>query len=86
MDNFSKMEKIMDNRIIKREKYIHNIENALNFVPIVIVIGARQVGKTTLMNSLSDEFYKQSIFFNGQNPEIAEIFQSYSAIINYLKI
>jgi len=70
--------------IIPRTDYLDKINNALNFVPIVILTGARQVGKTTLMRSFSVE--GKSFFLNGQNPEIIELFIKYSVIKAYLKV
>ena len=70
--------------IYLRQSYINRIEKALNVLPIVVLIGARQVGKTTLLQSL--EIPEKNIFLNGQNPEIIEIFQNLSTTENYLKI
>jgi uncharacterized protein len=69
--------------IILRTDYLDKINNALNFVPIVVLTGARQVGKTTLMRSL--ELAGKHLFLNGQNPEIIELFSRYSVITAYLK-
>jgi predicted AAA+ superfamily ATPase len=69
--------------IILRTDYLDKINNALNFVPIVVLTGARQVGKTTLMRSL--QIPGKQLFLNGQNPEIMELFARYSVIQNYLK-
>ncbi len=38
--------------IYLRNVYIQKIEKALNVLPIVVLIGARQVGKTTILKSL----------------------------------
>ncbi len=70
--------------MIPREKYTHQIKKAFSTVPIVVLIGARQVGKTTLMNGYSYDTDK--FFLNGQNPEAIELFSNYSTIENYLKI
>jgi predicted AAA+ superfamily ATPase len=69
--------------IILRTDYLDKINNALNFVPIVVLTGARQVGKTTLMRSL--ELAGKHLFLNGQNPEFIELFSRYSVITAYLK-
>jgi len=53
-------------------------------LPIVVLIGARQVGKTTMMTGYP--YDKETFFINGQNPEIIEIFSKYSNVENYLKI
>jgi len=70
--------------IYKRNKYIEKIEKALTVVPIVILIGARQVGKTTLLKSL--ELSEPRLSLNGQDPEIMELFQKHSIIQSYLSI
>jgi len=69
--------------IILRHNYLQKIKNALEFVPIIVLTGARQVGKTTLMRSLNLE--GKQLFLNGQNPEIIELFGKYSVIVAYLK-
>jgi uncharacterized protein len=69
--------------IIPRHDYLQKICHALNFVPIVVLIGARQVGKTTLMRSLTIE--GKQLFLNGQNPEIMDLFGKFSVIEAYLK-
>lgn len=70
--------------LIKRINYIRKIYSALEHVPIVVLIGARQVGKTSLLHSLD---LKQAILeLNGQDPEVIEIFQKYSTINEYLRI
>jgi len=70
--------------IYLRHTYIKRIEKALNILPIVVLIGARQVGKTTLLRSL--DIPGKHVLLNGQDPEIIEIFQSFSTLENYLKI
>ncbi len=66
-----------------REYYISHIRNGLKFVPIVILIGARQVGKSSIMKMVMNE---DSVILDGQDIEHAELFQQYSTIENYLKI
>ena len=39
--------------LIKRQNYIDKISDAFKYVPIVVLTGARQVGKTSLMNSIN---------------------------------
>ncbi len=72
--------------MVIREKYEKLIDSAFNFVPIVVLIGARQVGKTSIMKSFPIKRFKSSIFLNGQDSEIAERFQQLSSIEQYLKI
>ena len=54
--------------MIKREYYNKKVKEALRILPVVVLIGARQVGKTTIMNNY--EYDKNTLFLNGQNPEI----------------
>jgi len=69
--------------LIPRESYLSQINNGLKFVPIIVLIGARQVGKSSLLKMLASE---ESIIFDGQDIEHTELFQQYSTIENYLKI
>ena len=69
--------------MIVRTKYLKMIADGFRVVPIVVLIGARQVGKTSLMESV--EVKGKKIFLNGQDPEIAELFQKLSVIEQYLK-
>ena len=59
---------------ISREKYMEKIMKAFDHLSIVVLIGARQVGKTTLMENIP--INKSNLFLNGQDPELAEIFYS----------
>lgn len=70
--------------MIIRELYDRKIKEAFKTISVVVLIGARQVGKTTLMNSY--KYNKQTLFLNGQNPDTIELFSSYSNVENYLKI
>jgi len=70
--------------IYLRNFYIQKIEKAFNILSIVILIGARQVGKTTIMKSL--KLSSNKLFLNGQDTEIIEIFQKYSTLEAYLKL
>lgn len=67
-----------------RNDYIKKIYSAFQSLPIVVLIGSRQVGKTTIMENLQLEGDK--LMFNGQDPEIAELFQKYSILKDYLKV
>ena len=69
--------------MIKRELYQKKIKAGFKSVPIVVLIGARQVGKTSLMKGFECE--KDFLFLNGQDPEIAELFQRKSIIEQYLQ-
>lgn len=70
--------------MIRREKYLNKITAGFKTVPIVVLIGARQVGKTSLMQSCNLD--GKLLFLNGQDPEIAELFQKLSDIEQYLKV
>jgi predicted AAA+ superfamily ATPase len=59
------------------------IADGFRVVPIVVLIGARQVGKTSLMNTLDVKGKK--LFLNGQDAEVAALFQKLSIIEPYLK-
>ena len=70
--------------MIKRKFYIEKIENGFKHIPIIVLIGARQVGKTSLMNTFIAD--KKSLLLNGQNAETAELFQKFSVIEQYLQV
>jgi uncharacterized protein len=70
--------------MIIRPFYLDKTKNGFEVVPIVILIGARQVGKTSLMKMY--EFDGSKLFLNGQDPEIAALFQQLSQLEAYLKI
>ena len=70
--------------MIKREKYLIKISSAFQTVPIVVLIGARQVGKTSLMKSIETD--AKSLFLNGQDPEVAGLFEKLSTLETYLKV
>lgn len=70
--------------MINREGYLNRIISGFEYNPIVALVGARQVGKTSLMEIFAKN--KQHLWLNGQNPENARIFQNFSTIEQYLKI
>jgi len=70
--------------LIQRDTYIQKIQSAFELQPIVVLIGARQVGKTSIMQSLKIEAPKLTL--DGQDSSVAEIFQKYSDIETYLKL
>ncbi|MCR4848382.1 MAG: ATP-binding protein [Bacteroidales bacterium] len=72
--------------MIKREKYEKRITEAFRFLPIVVLIGARQVGKTSIMKMYPIEGFRNTLFLNGQDAEVAERFQRLSTIEQYLRI
>lgn len=73
-------------KIVKREHYLQKIRDAFQFVPIVVLIGARQVGKTTIMDSYADESGKTVLRLNGQDPEVAALFDKTSVLEEYLRV
>ena len=70
--------------MIVREDFLNKIVSGFEYNPIVVLIGARQVGKTSLMEIFVKD--KEYLWLNGQNPEIAQIFQNFSTIEQYLMI
>ncbi len=70
--------------MIQRPQYLEKIKHAFDFVPVVVLIGSRQVGKTTLMKMYQKELNAPVVFLNGQDPEIAEIFQTFSTFTFWL--
>lgn len=68
---------------INREKIVNEINKAINLSPITILIGARQIGKTTILKNL--KHLTPSIYLIGQDPEVAAIFQKLSIAESYLK-
>ncbi len=67
-----------------RDSYLKKITAGFKVVQIVVLIGARQVGKTSIMKSCKLD--QKNLFLNGQDPEIAELFQKLSVVEQYLKI
>ncbi len=70
--------------MIHRTTYLDKIENGFKQIPIIILIGARQVGKTSLMKDFITG--KKSVFLIGQDAETAELFQKTSVIEQYLRV
>jgi len=70
--------------MIRRKKYHDKIDNAFKSVPIVTLIGSRQVGKTSIMGMY--KFKGDVLLLNGQDPDIASLFQHFSDIETYLKV
>lgn len=67
-----------------RERYLERIESGLKVVPIVMLIGARQVGKTTLMQSF--RYQGSTLFLNGQDPDVSALFEKLPDLEQYLRI
>ena len=45
----------------------------------ILIYGARQVGKTTLVNDIVRDFDKPVVFLNGDNADIRELFSNFNA-------
>ena len=70
--------------MIPRNQYLRKIEAGFTNNPIVVLTGARQVGKTTLMELFM--LGKKCLWLNGQNPEIAQVFERFSTLERYLQL
>ncbi len=68
----------------ERKTYTDKICKAVRSVPIVVLTGSRQVGKTTLMKNLP--LKKQVLYLDGQDPDVAALFQQKTIIEKYLEI
>ena len=72
--------------MVVRKIYEERIASAFQMLPIVVLIGARQVGKTSIMQMYPKEEFASTLFLNGQDVEVAERFSRMSIIEQYLKI
>lgn len=72
--------------MIERRDYIERVTNAFKLLPIVVLIGARQVGKTSIMNMYPKDAYRNILLLNGQNAETASLFNQLSTIEEYLRV
>lgn len=70
--------------MIQREFYLQKITAGFKHNPIVVLIGARQVGKTSLMEMHIER--KKHFWLNGQDPETAQFFEKFSTLERWLKI
>jgi len=71
-------------RIKLRVKYYTKIKNSIEKMPITVLIGARQVGKSSILKSLNIK--RKKVFLDGQLDETNDLFKKQASIINYLKI
>ena len=69
--------------MIVRTKYLNMIADGLRDVPVVVLVGTRGVGKTTLMGMF--ETKGKRLTLNGQETETAAMFKNISIIEQYLK-
>ena len=72
--------------MIRRTKYESKISDAFGVLPIVVLIGARQVGKTSIMKTYPTDGFRDTLFMNGQDSETAALFEKLSSIEQYLKV
>ena len=72
--------------MIERKQYLERVENAFRLLPVVVLIGARQVGKTSIMKMFPKEQFRNTLFLNGQDAETATYFEKLSTIEEYLRI
>lgn len=70
--------------MIERPSYLKKIINGFETVPVILLIGSRQVGKTSLMKMVKPQ--GASLFLNGQDPEVSNLFQKLSQLESYLAI
>ncbi|MDE0309509.1 MAG: ATP-binding protein [Acidiferrobacterales bacterium] len=60
--------------MIERENHLANIKSLIRQFPVVALIGARQVGKTTLAQMLMRQWHEQSHFFDLESPlDVAQV-------------
>ena len=72
--------------MIERRDYIEKVTNAFKLLPIVVLIGARQVGKTSIMNMYPKDAYRNTLLLNGQDVQTASLFNQLSTIEEYLRV
>ncbi len=53
---------------MERRRYLKKIRDYLRIQPICAILGARQVGKTTLARQFSKEYGQEVVFFDLENP------------------
>jgi len=70
--------------MVPRDSYSEQIISGFKYNPIVSLIGARQVGKTTLMNLYVKN--RKHLWLDGQNPETGQLFEHFSTIERFLEI
>ncbi len=69
-----------------KRKIIKEIEKWENAEEIIILIWARQVGKTTLLKYFFDKTKWQKIWFDLDKTKDCEIFSDYEKLLDYLKL
>jgi predicted AAA+ superfamily ATPase len=54
--------------MLPRSHHVAEIESRLSTVPVVAIIGARQVGKTTIAQAISGNLAEQAHYFDLERP------------------
>ena len=70
--------------LINRNNYLKDVDKSIQQVSITVLIGARQVGKTSILKS-----YKTNttiVHLDGQHPDTQNLFSDINSITEYLKI
>ncbi len=70
--------------LINRNNYLKEIDKSIQQVSITVLIGARQVGKTSLLKSFKTD--TTIIRMDGQHPDTQNLFSDINSVIEYLKI
>ncbi len=61
-------------QVIKRETHLANLKSLIRQFPVVALIGARQVGKTTLAQMLMRQWKEETHFFDLESPlDLAQV-------------
>src|SRR5579863_4449757 len=55
--------------MIERRRELEILQNSLRHYPVVAIVGARQVGKTTLARQLATKAKRSTTFFDLDDPE-----------------
>ncbi|MBN2395538.1 MAG: ATP-binding protein, partial [Candidatus Atribacteria bacterium] len=70
--------------LIERELYIEKIKASYQLLPVTVLIGCRQVGKTSLLNLIRVNL--DHVFLNGQDPDVAIVFESVPNAEAFLRV
>ncbi len=70
--------------LINRTSYLNKIDKSIQQVSITVLIGARQVGKTSILKSYKTNF--TTVHLDGQHPDTQNLFSDIIIITDYLKI
>ncbi len=70
--------------IYQRSNYFNRIQNSISKMSITVLLGARQIGKSSILKSIKVKGAK--IYLDGQLDETNNLFQKQANIIEFLKI